>query len=45
MAEIFRPLKFLTDVHLGNYFLSDTWCHRGGIWVVSQIMQTLMTEN
>ena len=45
MAEIFQePLKFPTDVHLGIQFLSDTLCRCGSIWVVSQIIQILMTQ-
>ena len=46
MTEIFRePPKLLTDVHFGIRFLSDTLCRRGGIWEVSQIIQTLIAQN
>ena len=36
-----KPRKLPTDVHLG---ISDTLCRRGGIWVVSQILHTRITQ-
>ena len=46
MAEIFRePLKLTTNVHLGIRFSIRHIVFRCGIWVVSQILQTLMTQD
>ena len=33
----------LSNVYFRIRFISDTLCPRGGIWVVSQILQTRMT--